>query len=45
MSGKWWAISEDALRDLLRRVREGEDPDVLLLEQYANSDHEEVEGD
>ena len=42
---KWWAISEPALRDLLRRAHHGEDPEVLLLEQYANSDHEEVDPD
>lgn len=40
-----WVISEPALRDLLRRAHDGEDPEVLLLEQYANSDVEEVPGD
>jgi hypothetical protein len=40
-----WVISEVALRQLLRRAHEGEDPEVLLVEQYANSDIEEVPGE
>lgn len=37
MSLGWWAISGDALMDLLRRAFDGEDPDVLYTEFYANS--------
>lgn len=41
----WWAISEDAFLDTLRRVAAGEDPDLVYAEFYANSDHEHVEDD
>lgn len=41
----WWAISEDAFLDALRRVAAGEDPDLVYAEFYANSDHEHVEDD
>jgi hypothetical protein len=36
----WWAISGDALLDLLRRAAAGEDPDLLYAEEYANAEHE-----
>jgi hypothetical protein len=41
----WWAISEDRLLDLLRRARNGEDPELLYAEEYANADVTHVEGD
>lgn len=41
----WWAISEDAFLDALRRVAAGEDPDLVYAEFYANSEHEHVEED
>lgn len=34
----YWAISDAALRTLLRRAHAGEDPDLLALELYANSE-------
>lgn len=37
----WWAISGDQLLALLRRVHEGEDPDLLYAEEYANGEHSE----
>ena len=37
---EWWSISGDALLDALRRVRDGDDPDLVYAELYANSDHE-----
>lgn len=40
----YWAISGEALLDLLLRAGRGEDPDLLYAEQYANSDIEEVQG-
>lgn len=36
----WWVIDGAALMDMLRRVRDGETPDVVYAEQYANSDIE-----
>lgn len=41
----WWAISGELLLDLLRRAHAGEDPDLLYVEAYANSDHEQVDGE
>ena len=35
----WWTISEEAIRDMLRRVADGEDPDMVYAEEYANSEH------
>lgn len=40
----FWAISEEALREMLNRAHAGEDPDMLYMEFWANSDHEAVEG-
>lgn len=34
----YWAISEDALIETIRRAHAGEDPDLLYLELIANSD-------
>lgn len=33
----WWAISGEALLEMLRRVSNGEDPDMVYAEEYANS--------
>lgn len=40
----WWVISGDGLLEMLRRVEAGEDPDMVYAEEYANCDHEHVEG-
>lgn len=45
MSLGWWSISGEALMDMLRRVEDGENPSLVYAEQYANSEHEMVEGD
>jgi hypothetical protein len=37
MKGRVWVIREDALRELLARVAAGEDPELVLLEEYANA--------
>lgn len=42
---EWWAIGGEAIRSMLNRAHAGESPDLLYMELYANSDHEEVEGD
>jgi len=39
----WWAISGAALIESLRRAADGENPDLLYAELYANSDTEEVD--
>lgn len=36
----WWVLSGEALLAMLRRVADGEDPDLVYAEEYANSDHE-----
>jgi hypothetical protein len=41
----WWAISGDDLLAMLREVAAGGDPDLVYVEHYANSEHEEVPGD
>lgn len=33
----WWAISGEALLELLHRAHNGEDPDLLYAETYANA--------
>jgi hypothetical protein len=38
----WWTISGEALLSMLRRAHNGEDPDLLYAEEYANADQEEV---
>jgi hypothetical protein len=38
----WWTISGEALLGLLHRVADGEDPDMVYAEEFANSEHEEV---
>jgi hypothetical protein len=36
----WWAISGQQLLDALRRAYNGEDPDLVYAELYANSEIE-----
>lgn len=33
----WWVISAEELLAALRRVSQGEDPDIAYAELYANS--------
>lgn len=40
----WWATSGAALLDGLRRAHDGENPDLLYAELYANSEVEDGEG-
>lgn len=40
----YWAIIDEAFMDAMRRAHQGEDPDLLYAEFYANSDIEHVEG-
>lgn len=37
----WWLLHGDTLMDFLRRAHDGEDPDTLLAEIYANAEHED----
>lgn len=36
----WWVIEEGELRRLLNRVKDGDSPDVVLIEEYAQSEHD-----
>lgn len=36
----WWVVSGENLLDLLRRAHAGEDPEMLYIEEYVNSEHE-----
>ncbi len=40
----WWVISDEALLEMLRRCADGEDPSLVMAEEYANCDHERPEG-
>lgn len=44
-SAHYWVIENADLADMLHRAAAGEDPDLLLVEEYANSDHDYIEGD
>ena len=37
----WHVISGELLLEALRRVAEGEDPDLVYAELWANAEHEE----
>lgn len=39
----YWVISGSDLLTSLRRVKSGEDPDLVYAEMYANADHEDVD--
>ncbi len=36
----WWTIHGSEILAALRRAHDGDDPDVVYAEMYANSDHE-----
>jgi hypothetical protein len=36
----WWTIPEENLMKMLRQVADGEDPEIVYAEHYANADHE-----
>lgn len=40
MSRSWWVIEGEFLASLLRRAHEGEDPELLYVEAYSNSETE-----
>lgn len=41
----WWTIYGEELMNLLKRAHDGEDPDLLYTEAYANSDVESFKED
>lgn len=41
----WWVIEDGELMGALYRVSKGESPWVVYMELYANSEHEDVDGD
>lgn len=45
MTEPWWTISGDDLLAMLRQVANGDDPDLVYAEHYANSEHEHPEGE
>lgn len=42
---RYWVLCHEALSEFLHRAHSGEDPDLLLMEMYANSESEYVEGE
>jgi hypothetical protein len=38
--GGWWAISDEALMEMLEAVAAGGDPEMVYLEHYANAEVE-----
>lgn len=36
----WWVIEESQLLAALTRVQDGEDPQMVLIEMYANADQD-----
>jgi hypothetical protein len=42
--GPWWTISERDFLKALRRVADGEDPDLVYADIYVNSAHHRVDG-
>lgn len=42
----WWVISNECLMEALRRCANGEDPEWVYIEMYANcEEHERIEGE
>jgi hypothetical protein len=41
----WCVVHGETFIDFLRRAHNGENPDLLFAEFYANSDREDVNGD
>lgn len=41
----WWLIHTDDLRAALQAVAEGDHPDVVMAELYANADHEDYDSE
>jgi hypothetical protein len=35
----WWTIAESQIRAMLKRVHDGEHPDDVYAEFYANAEH------
>jgi len=44
-SAQWWTINGQVLLDALHRAHDGDDPEVVYLELFANSDTVDVEGE
>lgn len=34
----WFVISDDAFKEALQRAKDGEDPEMLFMEYYANTE-------
>lgn len=45
MAESWWVISSGTFIDALNRAHAGEDPELIYLEIYANSDIIDADGE
>ena len=41
----WHVISGEQLLAMLRRVAAGESPDLVYAEEWANAEHEQIDGE
>lgn len=41
MTDDWWVINSTELLSALKRVADGDDPDIVYVELYANATTEE----
>jgi hypothetical protein len=42
---RWHVVHNERLMQLLRRAHQGEDPDLLYIEEYVNAERETVDGE
>ena len=40
----FWVVSEESLMEMLHRAYSGENPGVIVTEEYANCRHDHVDG-
>jgi len=45
VSDCWWVISAESFREAMQRAHDGEEPDLLYVEFWANSEHRDGEGE
>lgn len=41
----WWTIHGDDIMSMMERAGKGEDPELIYMEYYANSEHHSFDGD
>lgn len=42
---RWWVMSNSDFYEAMKRAHAGEEPDLLLIEYYVNSESEKVDPD